>query len=160
MLIVESPSKAGNKLNVVWAKFSTLSLAGFVMITIVWHLPLHPCLEFKTLLWFRPVSLRLSLYKSIKARDHSGQACLGNIALGLKLKCSALVSLYLFVWKKKVLQHCHQIVTRGTFNTSFSVFPFANVWNKMPFQRSILFQVNVFIWLLARAWSTLKKCCC
>ncbi len=49
---------SGVKLKVVWAKFSTLSLAVFVMSVIMWHSQARPHLELKT--WHRFCLLRLS----------------------------------------------------------------------------------------------------
>ncbi len=38
----------GENLKVVWAKFSTLSQAVFVMNVMTWHRQARPCLELKT----------------------------------------------------------------------------------------------------------------
>ncbi len=45
--ILKAQKPIGENLKVVWAKFSTLSLAVVVMIIITWHEHGRPCLELK-----------------------------------------------------------------------------------------------------------------
>jgi hypothetical protein len=52
---------SGVKLKVVWAKFSTLSLAVFVMNVIMWHAQERPHLELKPRRMFCPLSLSQSI---------------------------------------------------------------------------------------------------
>ncbi len=51
----------GEKLNVVWAEFSTLSWAAFVMSGMIWHMQARPRLELKTRPRFYPVNISFSI---------------------------------------------------------------------------------------------------
>ncbi len=51
----------GEKLKVVWAEFSTLSLAVLIMRATAWHRQTHPHAKLKTRPRFCPVSLSLSM---------------------------------------------------------------------------------------------------
>jgi hypothetical protein len=52
----------GESLKVVWAEFSTLSYAVFVMSVFAWHAKACPHLELKTQPSFRPVNAHMSLF--------------------------------------------------------------------------------------------------